>query len=35
VPVYDTTGRRRVVAPLVGETLVVDGDRHSIEARVA
>jgi len=34
VPVYDTTGRRRVVAPLVGETLVVDGDRHSIEARV-
>ena len=29
VPVYDTTGRRRVVAPLVGETLVVDGERHS------
>jgi L-ascorbate metabolism protein UlaG (beta-lactamase superfamily) len=35
VPVHDTTGRRRVVAPLVGETLVVDGDRHSIEASVA
>jgi len=35
VPVHDTTGRRRVVAPLVGETLVLDGDRHSIEARVA
>ena len=28
-PKYDTTGRRRVVAPLVGETLVVDGERHS------
>ncbi len=35
VPVYDTTGRRRAVAPLVGETLVVDGDRHSIEETVA
>ena len=33
VPTYDTTGRRRVVAPLVGETLVVDGDRHWIEGR--
>lgn len=33
VPHYDTTGRRRVVAPLVGETLVVDGDRHWIEGR--
>ena len=32
--VYDTSGRRRVVAPLVGETLVVDGERHSIEGRV-
>jgi L-ascorbate metabolism protein UlaG (beta-lactamase superfamily) len=29
---YDTTGRRRAVAPLVGETLVVDADSHSIEA---
>lgn len=28
---YDTTGRRRAVAPLVGQTLVVDGDRHWIE----
>jgi L-ascorbate metabolism protein UlaG (beta-lactamase superfamily) len=33
VPEYDTTGGRRVVAPLVGETLVVDGDRHWIEGR--
>jgi L-ascorbate metabolism protein UlaG (beta-lactamase superfamily) len=33
VPHYDTTGRRRVVAPLVGETLVVDGDRHWVEGR--
>ena len=33
VPRYDTTGRRRVVAPLVGETLVVDGERHWIEGR--
>jgi L-ascorbate metabolism protein UlaG (beta-lactamase superfamily) len=33
VPRYDSTGRRRVVAPLVGETLVVDGDRHWIEGR--
>src|ERR687892_84437 len=31
VPEHDTTGRRRVVAPLVGETLVVDRDRHEIE----
>ncbi len=35
VPKYDTTGRRRAVAPLVGETLVVDADSHSLEARVA
>lgn len=28
---HDTSGRRRAVAPLVGETLVVDGDRHWIE----
>ena len=33
VPYYDTAGRRRVVAPLVGETLVVDGDRHWIEGK--
>jgi len=33
VPRYDSTGRRRVVAPLVGETLVVDGDRHWVEAK--
>ncbi len=33
VPTYDTTGRRRVVAPLVGETLVVDADGHAIEPR--
>jgi L-ascorbate metabolism protein UlaG (beta-lactamase superfamily) len=35
VPRYDTTGRRRAVAPRVGETLVVDPDSHSIEARSA
>jgi L-ascorbate metabolism protein UlaG (beta-lactamase superfamily) len=33
VPHYDTTGQRRVVAPLVGETLVVDGESHWIEGR--
>ena len=31
VPQHDTTGRRRAVPPLVGETLVVEGDRHWIE----
>ena len=31
VPKYDTTGRRRVVAPLVGETLVVEPGSHWIE----
>lgn len=31
VPQHDSTGRRRVVAPLVGETLVVESDRHWIE----
>lgn len=31
VPTYDTSGRRRVVAPEVGETLVIDGDRAEIE----
>ena len=34
VPKYDTTGRRRVVAPLVGETLVVDATSHRIEGKV-
>jgi L-ascorbate metabolism protein UlaG (beta-lactamase superfamily) len=28
---YDTSGRRRAVAPRVGETLVVDGETHAIE----
>lgn len=31
VPKYDTTGRRKAVAPAVGETLVIDGDRYEIE----
>jgi L-ascorbate metabolism protein UlaG (beta-lactamase superfamily) len=31
VPQYDTTGRRRVVAPLVGETIVVGPGEHSVE----
>jgi hypothetical protein len=32
VPEYDTTGRRQVVAPLVGQTLVVEpGGAHRIE----
>lgn len=30
VPRYDTTGRRRVVAPEVGETLVVDAAGHRL-----
>jgi L-ascorbate metabolism protein UlaG (beta-lactamase superfamily) len=30
---YDSTGRRRVVAPLVGETLVVEDGRHWIEGK--
>src|SRR5581483_9668437 len=33
VPRYDTTGRRRAVAPLVGETLVVEPGRHWIEGK--
>ena len=33
VPTYDTTGRRRVVAPLVGDTLVVEAGSHAIEPR--
>ncbi len=31
VPEHDTSGKRRVVAPLVGETLVVEPGRHWIE----
>jgi L-ascorbate metabolism protein UlaG (beta-lactamase superfamily) len=31
VPKYDTTGRRQAVAPLVGETLVIDGSTITIE----
>ena len=33
VPTYDTTGRRRVVAPLVGETLVVEPGNHWVEGQ--
>ena len=33
VPEYDTTGRRRAVAPLVGETLVVEDGRHWIDGK--
>jgi L-ascorbate metabolism protein UlaG (beta-lactamase superfamily) len=35
VPKYDSTGTRQVVAPDVGETLVIDGDRYAIEEVVA
>jgi L-ascorbate metabolism protein UlaG (beta-lactamase superfamily) len=35
VPKYDSTGTRQVVAPDVGETLVIDGDRYAIEEAVA
>jgi len=35
VPTYDTTGARKVVAPEVGDVLVVDGDRVEIEERIA
>lgn len=34
VPKYDSTGARQVVAPEVGETLVIDGDRYAIEQAV-
>jgi L-ascorbate metabolism protein UlaG (beta-lactamase superfamily) len=34
VPRYDTSGSRKVVAPEVGDTLVIDGDRFEIEAGV-
>lgn len=33
VPEYDTSGSRRVVAPLVGDSLVVAPGEHSIEPR--
>jgi L-ascorbate metabolism protein UlaG (beta-lactamase superfamily) len=33
VPHHDTTGRRRAVAPLVGETLVVEPGRHWIDGK--
>jgi L-ascorbate metabolism protein UlaG (beta-lactamase superfamily) len=35
VPKYDTTGSRQAVAPDVGDTLVIDGDRCEIERKVA
>jgi L-ascorbate metabolism protein UlaG (beta-lactamase superfamily) len=35
VPEYDSTGTRQAVAPEVGDTLVVDGDRCTIEERSA
>lgn len=31
VPQYDSTGRRQALAPRVGETIVIDGDRCRIE----
>jgi L-ascorbate metabolism protein UlaG (beta-lactamase superfamily) len=34
VPKYDSTGERKVIAPDVGDTIVVDGDRYELEARV-
>lgn len=34
VPHYDTTGSRAALAPAVGETLVIDGDRYAIEEAV-
>jgi hypothetical protein len=35
VPTYDTTGSRQVVAPAVGQTLVVDGSRWTLEEAAA
>ena len=35
VPKYDTSGRRKVVAPQVGDVLVVDGAGYEIERRAA
>lgn len=34
VPEYDSTRRRKALAPAVGETLVIDGDRYEIEEAV-
>jgi len=34
-PKYDSTGSRQVVAPEVGEVVVVDGNRCAIEAVAA
>lgn len=34
VPKYDTTGERQAIAPAVGETLVIEGDRYRVEERV-
>jgi L-ascorbate metabolism protein UlaG (beta-lactamase superfamily) len=33
VPAHDTTGKRRAVAPLIGETIVVEPGSHRIEGR--
>ena len=35
VPKYDSTGRRKAVAPEVGDTLVIEGDSFEIERRAA
>ncbi len=35
VPKYDTTGSRQAMAPAVGETVVIDGDRYEIERSAA
>jgi L-ascorbate metabolism protein UlaG (beta-lactamase superfamily) len=35
VPRYDSTGRRQAVAPDVGDTLVIDGNRYAVEEAVA
>ena len=34
VPLHDSTGQRRVVAPRVGDTLVVEPGRHWIEGQL-
>jgi L-ascorbate metabolism protein UlaG (beta-lactamase superfamily) len=35
VPRYDTTGRRKAVAPEVGETILIDGGRYETEKAAA
>jgi L-ascorbate metabolism protein UlaG (beta-lactamase superfamily) len=35
VPKYDTTGKRKVVVPEVGDVLVIDGNRVEIERKAA